>query len=99
MIELNRDILERFVCPVCKAEEPCFTSLGRIKESQATCPHCQNRREVKTFFTITGKETFLDRKFSEIGLPPFDIVWIRSQTHFVGIEFGGDAAAVLGNVS
>ena len=96
VLELGRDILESMHCPHCKATEPLYMSLGKAGTSLAQCPRCGRQREVNTIFTIRGDESFLDRKFSEIGVPPFDIVWARNGGHLLGFEFSGDAKTVLG---
>ena len=99
-IELNRDILEKFVCPQCKQEELLYQSLGKVKSDRALCPTCKTvRREVITFNKIRGTEPFLDRKLSEIGIPPFDIVTIRANNRSIGLEFSADNTTVLGSLA
>ena len=99
-IELNRDILEKLVCPRCKREEALYQSLGKVSADRALCPDCKTvRREVVTFNKIRGTEPFLDRALSEIGIPPFDIVTVRTQSKSIGIEFGGDIQKVMGSLT
>jgi adenylyltransferase/sulfurtransferase len=98
-IELNRDILEKLVCPKCKREESLYVSLGKIKADRAICPDCKTRREVVTFDKIRGNEPFLDRPLSQIGVPPFDIVTVRTGERSIGIEFSADASKVLESLS
>jgi adenylyltransferase/sulfurtransferase len=96
-VELNRDILEKLVCPRCKREEVLYESLGRVQADRALCPDCKTvRREVVTFNKIRGNEPFLERALSQIGIPPFDIVTIRTPAKSIGIEFGGDIQQVMG---
>jgi len=96
-IELNRDIIERLVCPQCKREEMLYESLGKVKADRALCPDCKTvRREVATFNKIRGTEPFLDRPLSKIGIPPLDIVAIRANGRSIGIEFSSDFQTVLG---
>jgi adenylyltransferase/sulfurtransferase len=99
-IELNRDILEKLICPQCKTEELLYESLGKVKADRALCPKCKTvRREVVTFNKIRGSEPFLDRPLSQIGIPPFDIVTIRSKDRSIGLEFSADAPTVLGKLA
>lgn len=98
VIELGRDILESLYCPACNESEQLFISLGKVKNSIASCPKCGKKREVNTIFTIRGNESFCGRTFAEIGIPPFDIVWARNGGHLVGFEFAGDAPEVLGEL-
>jgi adenylyltransferase/sulfurtransferase len=95
-IELARDVLEKLICPACGNQERMFASLGRVRAEKAFCPKCGSRRDVQTFYTISGTEDFLDRPLIEIGVPPFDIVIARSATQAIGLELTGDAATVLG---
>ena len=98
MLELGRDILTALRCPFCNKTEAFYQSLGKVRNSVATCPDCGRRREAVTAFTVDGSQDFLDRTFAEIGVPPFDIVWARNGGTLIGYEFSGDAAAVLGEV-
>jgi adenylyltransferase/sulfurtransferase len=98
-IELGRDILEKLVCPKCKAEETLFASLGKVSADKAWCPHCKDaRRDVQTFHKIRGRESFLDQTLASIGVPAFDILISRNMERAVGFELTGDAASVLGEV-
>jgi len=99
-LELGRDVLEKLICPTCKTEEQLFASLGTVKADKAACPHCgEPRRQVKTFHRISGKESFVDRTFLALGVPPFDIITARCGNRRVGFELSGDAPAVLGALS
>jgi adenylyltransferase/sulfurtransferase len=96
-LELAREVLEKLVCPACGREEKLFASLGRVSADKAACPHCpSSRREVRSFHKIVGTEDFLDLPLSQIGVPPFDIIIARNGPAAMGLELGGDAAAVLG---
>ena len=95
-LELGRDVLEKLLCPSCGNQERMFASLGRVRADAAKCPKCGSRRDVQTFYTISGTEDFLDRRLSEIGVPAFDIVIARNMERAIGLELSGDAASVLG---
>jgi len=96
-LELGRDVLEKLVCPACGREEQVFASLGRISADRAVCSHCPNaRREVRTFYKLTGEEPFLGRTAAQIGIPAFDILTARTAGRAMGLELSGDAPAVLG---
>jgi len=94
-LEFGRDMLE-ISCPHCDAEAEFFT-LGKVDRiSKAVCPHCDNKRRDKTFYTIYGNVSFEDKTFAQIGVPKFDIVWARNQETLIGFEFNEDAPDVLG---
>lgn len=98
-LELGRDVLEKLVCPSCGREEEVFASLGKTTADRAACPHCPDaRREVRTFYKISGKESFLDRTAAQVGIPAFDILTARADDRAVGLELSGDGPAVLGEL-
>jgi adenylyltransferase/sulfurtransferase len=98
-LELGRDILEKLVCPNCGDEEQIFASLGRISADRAACPRCADtKRQVRTFYKMTGEEDFLGRTPALIGIPPFDILIARTADRAIGLELSGDAQAVLGSL-
>ncbi|QDU93378.1 HesA/MoeB/ThiF family protein [Lignipirellula cremea] len=96
-LEFARDMLSGLTCPQCGQTEPRFQSLGQTRSEQAFCPHCSGvRREISTYYKIRGDEPFLDRTLAELGTPLWDTVIARRPDRIVGLELGGDAAAVLG---
>ena len=96
-IELGRDMLEKLVCPKCGDEEPLFTSPLRVTADKVFCPRCDKiRRDVRTFYRISGDESFADEPLSRIGVPPFDIIIARTAERSVGFELSADAPLVLG---
>ncbi|MCC6240785.1 MAG: ThiF family adenylyltransferase [Phycisphaerales bacterium] len=98
-LELPRDVLSKLVCPHCGTQQEIFCSLGKIKTEQGQCPQCHQMRDVRTFHRINGDETFLDRTVAQIGLPPFEIITARAADgRSIGLELGGDAPAVLGEL-
>ena len=96
-LELGRDILHSLRCPSCGKTEVVNMSLGRATTTMAACPDCGTHRNVETAFTIDGTQDFMDSTFAEIGVPPFDIAWARTDKGFYGFEFSGDADAVIGD--
>ena len=96
-LELARDMLEKLVCPQCRAEERIFASLGRVAAEKAFCPNCPGvRRDVVTFYKIRGTESFVGQTLARIGVPPFDIITARTRDRAIGFELAGDAPDVLG---
>jgi len=96
-IEFARDMIEKLVCPKCLSEEPVFASVSSVKPSSAFCPNCTGtRRDVVTFYKISGSEPFIDQPLSEIGVPLFDIIIARNNERAIGLELSADANEVLG---
>jgi adenylyltransferase/sulfurtransferase len=96
VVELNADLLESLYCPRCETEEPMLTSLSKVSEERGRCPRCREHRIPKTFHTIDGSETFLDRSLGEIGVPSWDVLTGRCGLEQRFYEFAGDRQQVLG---
>lgn len=96
-LELTRDVVERLVCPKCGETETVYIGLSSVPASKVPCPKCPEvHREAVTFYRLTQRSEILERKLSDIGVPPFDIVLARNQERSIGLELSGDAASVLG---
>ena len=99
VVELPREIVEKFVCPKCGGEEPVFLPISRIRAARAACPNCEGvNREVVSFFRLTGAEPFADLPLANIGVPPFDILFASGSERYVGLELTADAKSVLGEL-
>lgn len=96
IIEFNNDMIEALECPHCGKSETLFKPLGKTTEKEAICPTCSNERKPKTFHSINGDESFLDKTFYEIGIPLWEVVVGRQNKDEVFLEFDLDALTVLG---
>lgn len=96
VIEFNNEILYTLECNQCGKSETILQSLDKITEQEGKCPSCGELRHANTLHTINGGETFLDKTFAEIGIPPFDVVVGRENMNQIFLEFDQDALTVLG---
>ena len=96
VVEVNSDLMASLFCPKCATDEVMLTALSKVSEEQGRCPRCREHRVLKTFHTIDGRESFLDRTLGQLGVPPWDVLAGRCglEQHFY--EFAGDRAEVLG---
>jgi adenylyltransferase/sulfurtransferase len=100
VVETNQDLLASLYCIRCQEEEPFFTSLGKVTETQGRCPRCHEHRAPRIFHTLDGKMPGLaDRTLAEIGVPAWDILAGRAGLQQRFYEFQGDRPAVLGRLS
>jgi len=98
-LEMGRDMLAGFTCPRCGTHERRVASLGQVSAAQGLCPRCpQVMRQVHTFHQIRGDEDFLEMTAQQAGIPAYDIVVARAGQRSLGLELGGDAQQVLGEV-
>lgn len=96
VIEFNQELLIDFQCPQCKTDESILQPVGTVTETRAVCPACRQNRQALRASSISGTEAFLDRTFSELGIPCFDIVAGRKALNRIGYQFATDGPAVLG---
>jgi len=99
VIEFNQELLESLTCPQCHETTPWLASLGKVTESAAKCPKCENIRTPTLYHTLGPESPLLNKTLMELGVPAWDIVGGRAgmQQHYY--EFAGDRAQVLGAVA
>jgi adenylyltransferase/sulfurtransferase len=96
VIEFSRDVIQSLVCPRCHASEELFAPVGTVSRARGTCPADGVMREVVTIHNFSGKESFGQRKLSELGLPRFDVFVARNAVREVAILMSGDRTSILG---
>jgi molybdopterin/thiamine biosynthesis adenylyltransferase len=99
VIETGREMLAALQCESCHWDEPLLRSLGKVTEHQGRCPRCGAHRAPKTYHTIDGSESFLDRTLAEIGVPLWDVLAGRRGMEQRYYEFTGDRDEVLGTLA
>jgi molybdopterin/thiamine biosynthesis adenylyltransferase len=99
VIEFSRDVVQKFVCPHCAAEEEIFAPLGSVSFDGAHCPHDGQLRTVTSLHSYTGTEDFGGRKLDSLGLPPLDLFLARHGECEIGYIPFGDAPRVLGRLT
>ena len=98
VIEFSRDVVQKFLCPACGAEEAKFAPTGSIPFEAARCTKDGEMRTVVSVHSYSGVEGFGDRLLSELGLPLLDLYVARHEEHEIGYIPSGDARLVLGNL-
>jgi len=96
VIEFSRDVVQKFLCPACGAEETKFAPMGRLHLQDARCASDGQMRTVVSLHSYTGKEDFGVRRLSDLGLPLLDLFVARYGEHEIGYVPYGDARLVLG---
>lgn len=98
-IEFSRDVLQKFVCPLCKEEEEVYQPLGTVLFEDAKCRKDRCLRTVITLHSYAGEPDLAKRKLSQLGLPALDVFVARSGDREVGYIPYGDAPVVLDHLS
>ncbi|MGO9338641.1 MAG: HesA/MoeB/ThiF family protein [Terracidiphilus sp.] len=98
VVELSRDVIEKFICPACHEEEEKFAAAGTIPFSDGQCAKDGQLRSVVAVHSYSGREEFGERPLSKIGVPLFDVFTARTAEREIGYIPYGDAPKVLGSL-
>lgn len=96
VLEFSRDVIHRFVCPKCCAQENVFAPVGTVEYSRGYCPHDGEMRVVETVHSFSGEADIAHLHLNETGLPLYDVFTARQGEREIGYLIAGDAAEVLG---
>jgi hypothetical protein len=98
-IELDRNIVKSLRCPACQTDDVIFRPLGRVTESSGICPRCGNARQPGLLYRIAHGDGLEDKTISEIGLPIYHIITVRSGDACCHLLLDGDADEALGELA
>ena len=98
VIEFSRDVVQKFVCPACNAEEEMYRPVGSIPFEQARCKNDGQLRTVIALHSYSGEDELGDRPLSRLGLPLFDVFISRTKDREIAYIPNGDAARVMGTL-
>lgn len=88
ILELDRDVVTKFQCNKCNEEFPVSKVLGKISVEEGKCPKCGEIRMMDMTNTVSGKDEFVDKTLSEVGIPPFHIIAARNGKEIKYFELG-----------
>lgn len=83
-LELDRDLVEAFLCPACGAEEPVLLPAMKVGEERLPCPRCGTDRALRACHRIEGSSPLASKTLADVGVPAFDAVRVRTPA---GSEF------------
>jgi len=94
-IDLSHELVERLDCPSCGQSQQVLQSIERITEDQAVCEACGCEYVPRFLHSLDGDSALLDMSIRDLGLPDWDIVWVRKGSQAVGLEFSADCPDTL----
>jgi molybdopterin/thiamine biosynthesis adenylyltransferase/DNA-binding transcriptional regulator YhcF (GntR family) len=95
VIELDQELILSLYCPNCKTREEVLEPISQVGFKRAHCPTCGILRETEMTHTITGKEDFLNKSLSLMGVPPLHILRAFNSKEFRFYEMTGDLSEAL----
>jgi hypothetical protein len=90
ILELGRDFLLTFFCEYCDRHEEVNATLGRVNEARIVCGACGRARTPDIISRVDGRSPYIDRHLSELGVPPGEILAVRSGDKMRLYELSGD---------
>jgi adenylyltransferase/sulfurtransferase len=90
ILELGRDFLLGFVCNGCNRSEEVNSLLGRVDESRIRCSNCGRARNTQIISRLDSSSPYINRYLSELGVPPGEVLAVRSGQKVGFYELSGD---------
>ena len=95
VIELDQELVIALSCPNCKTREEILEPISQVGFNRAHCPSCGLLRETEMTHSITGKENFLNKNLSMMGVPALHILRAFNSKEFRFYEISGDLAEAM----
>ena len=89
-VEFEREIVHYFTCPNCKKNQLIFLPIVRITPDMLLCDTCNVEYLPSYLHGISAGDVLLKKTVRQIGLPAWDILWVRYKEDYIGIELDGD---------
>ncbi len=90
-IELGRELVERIECTACGHRRTMLQPIDSVTEEQAVCERCGGECFPHLLHSISPESEWMELTPRQLGLPPWDIVWIRRGETYHGLELAADS--------
>jgi molybdopterin/thiamine biosynthesis adenylyltransferase len=97
-LRLGRDVVIGLRCTGCGTEEELSEPLHLLRVDKARCPVCGEIRDTKTTNSIQGTEHYASWPLARLGVPPGEVLEVRSRGGSAWYEIGGDLDALFGSI-
>jgi adenylyltransferase/sulfurtransferase len=95
VIEFARELVDSVRCPSCGQETRVLLPADSVTEDQALCRRCGTEGVPAFVHAIPRDSDLLNQRLSDIGIPPWDILWARCRDRYLGVEIVGDCPSAL----
>ncbi len=94
-IVLDRDLLVDLECRACGTKTAVMKPLASVGHKQGLCPRCGQVMRAEILHEVGRKDALAARTLRELGVPPFDIVKLKTGKDLKVVRLAGDRAAAL----
>ncbi|MCH5375520.1 MAG: ThiF family adenylyltransferase [Planctomycetes bacterium] len=77
-LSLDRDLVVSVICESCGTSRSVMRPLPLVGLSQGICPQCKQMGRPELTHDIPADSELADRKLSELGIPPYDLVRVEN---------------------
>lgn len=80
-LDLGRDLVISFDCPMCQQVEEVGRVQGLVDAAEAVCPGCGVVRSARVIAEVRGGEPWANWSLARLGIQPGDVVNVRVREH------------------
>jgi molybdopterin/thiamine biosynthesis adenylyltransferase len=95
-LELGRELVSNLACDACGTEEAVFRPADGVRPERTLCAGCGRPRRASVVHSLAPGAKALEGTAGELGLPAWDVVWLRHGADQLGVVLGADRGTVLG---
>jgi len=92
---LERDLLVSLACPPCGTRKPILRPLILVSQKEGMCPKCGQAMRPEIVHEIDAASPLAAEPLRNLGVPPFDIVKVKSPKGMAFARLEEDRAAAL----
>lgn len=89
--EFSREVVEAMECIACGHRAEVWSAVDRVPDESLLCPHCGQECSPRFCHSLTSTSAALDRTVRTLGLPAWDILWVRHGEAMTGLELAADS--------
>lgn len=89
-IDLSRELVLELDCAGCGHKQRVLQPIDRITDDQALCSKCGAECAPVFMHSIEPTSDLMQLTAQQIGLPRWDVLWVRHGMQILGVELAGD---------
>lgn len=89
-IDLSREIVHTLDCAACGHKQQVLVPIDRVTDDQALCNECGEESSPTFVHSIEPASALMELSAEQLGLPRWDVLWVRYGMEAAGIELAGD---------
>jgi molybdopterin/thiamine biosynthesis adenylyltransferase len=92
---LDRDLLVEVECPACRVKKEIYRPVAMVSMREGTCDSCRAVMKTTIVHEVEQGTPLARRSLREVGVAPYDIVKVQTETSGVYVRLDKDRAAAM----